>query len=507
VTDLRARLQAALGDAYRIERELGGGGMSRVFVAEEVALGRKVVVKVLPPEMGAGVNSERFRREIQLAASLQHPHLVPVHTAGHTGDLFYYTMPLVEGESLRETVAREGGLPVATVLRLLTDVVGALAYAHRQGIVHRDIKPGNVLVAHQHAMVTDFGVAKAVSEALPHGTLTSAGMAVGTPGYMAPEQAAGDPQVDHRCDLYAVGTLAYEMLTGRPAFWGHEPQIVLARQLTEDPPPLDQHRPDTPPALASAVMRCLARDPAQRWQTADELLAALEAAITPGGTPTGVALPRRAHAPRRVWLAGGLAAALLLIGGLTRLVLSRTRAAASPAAIAVFPFTVRGGADIAYLGEGIVNLLSTSLDGAGELRSVDPRGLLALVHSERLTMADPASALRLANRLHAGLFVLGDIVQVGDRRGLAVALYTPGGGVEPPGEAVVDGARRRRCSRSWTASRRSCWHRWAVALTRASPRSPPSPRPRCPRSRPISKAKPSSAPAASSPRSRRSSGP
>src|SRR5438094_3294310 len=192
--DLLARLQSALGDPYRIERELGGGGMSHVFLAKETALGRSVVVKVLPPEMAAGVNIERFRREIQLAASLQHPHIVPVLAAGQSGDLLYYTMPLVEGESLRAKLAREGELPVSETIRVLADVADALAYAHAHGVVHRDIKPDNVLISGQHALVTDFGVSKAVTDSTG-GSLTSLGVALGTPAYMAPEQAAADPHL------------------------------------------------------------------------------------------------------------------------------------------------------------------------------------------------------------------------------------------------------------------------------------------------------------------------
>src|SRR3989454_665616 len=214
------RLQAALGAAYRIERELGGGGMSRVFVAEEVELGRRVVIKVLAPELAAGVSVDRFKREIQLAASLQHPHIMPLLAAGPAEELLYYTMPLIEGESLRAKLAREGALPISDTVRILRDVADALAYAHKHGVAHRDIKPDNVLLSNPHAVVTDFGVAKALSQSTGRSSLPSAGVALGTPAYMAPEQAAADPHTDHRCDLYAVGALAYEMLTGRPPFTG-----------------------------------------------------------------------------------------------------------------------------------------------------------------------------------------------------------------------------------------------------------------------------------------------
>src|SRR5690242_6929935 len=202
MADLRPQLEAALAGRYRIERELGGGGMSRVYVAEEIGLGRHVVVKVLAPELSAGVNADRFRRETQLAAGLQHPHIVPLLTAGTAGDLLYYTMPLVDGESLRARVARDGPLPIADASRILKDVADALAYAHARGLVHRDIKPDNVLISGKHALVTDFGIAKAISQASGSAGLTSVGMAIGTPAYMAPEQAAGDPNVDHRADIY-----------------------------------------------------------------------------------------------------------------------------------------------------------------------------------------------------------------------------------------------------------------------------------------------------------------
>jgi eukaryotic-like serine/threonine-protein kinase len=255
--------------------------MSRVFLAEEVRLGRQVVLKLLPPEMGASVNAERFEREIQLAARLQHPHVVPLLTAGASGDLLYYAMPFITGESLRVKPAREGELPVNEAVRILREVVDALAYAHRNGVVHRDIKPDNILLSEGHAVVTDFGVAKAVTASSGGASLTSLGVALGTPAYMAPEQAAADPHVDHRADIYAVGALAYEMLAGRTPFTAPTPQALLAAQITQTPEPLSQHRRTVPAGLNAVVMRCLEKRPADRWQSAAELVPQLDAMSTP----------------------------------------------------------------------------------------------------------------------------------------------------------------------------------------------------------------------------------
>ncbi len=279
---LQDRLQSALGAAYRIESELGGGGMSHVFLAQEVRLGRQVVVKVLPPEMAAGVSAERFEREIRLAAKLQHPHIVPLLTAGAAGDLLYYIMPHVAGQSLRARLARDHELPVGETVRILRDVCDALAYAHAHGIVHRDVKPDNVLFSGKHALVTDFGVAKAVAQSTGSTSLTSLGMALGTPAYMAPEQAAADPATDHRADIYAVGVLGFEMLAGRPPFIGPSPQSVLAAQVSTAPEPVTKYRESTPPALAALIMRCCAKRAADRFQSASEILDQLEQMVTPG---------------------------------------------------------------------------------------------------------------------------------------------------------------------------------------------------------------------------------
>ncbi len=273
---LATRLRTALGPDYTLERELGGGGMSRVFVATEMALGRRVVVKVLPPDLAAGVNKERFRREIQLAAQLQHPHVVPLLTAGERDDLLWFTMPFIEGESLRITLNERKRLPVAEVMRILRNVVDALAYAHARGVVHRDIKPANILMSGSHAVVTDFGVAKALSAAIPIAGHTTSGMAIGTPAYMAPEQLAADPAADHRVDIYAIGLLAYELLTGIAPFSGSSPQATLAAQLTVRPTAPHISQPAIPRALSAVIMQCLEKDAAQRPPTATALLQALD---------------------------------------------------------------------------------------------------------------------------------------------------------------------------------------------------------------------------------------
>ncbi len=204
------RLKAALADRYAIERELGSGGMATVYLAEDLKHHRKVAVKVLRPDLAAALGPERFLREIEVAARLDHPHILPLHDSGEAQGFLYYVMPYVKGESLRDKLAAEGELPVSEAVRILRDIVDALAHAHREGVVHRDIKPDNVLLSDRHARVTDFGVAKAVSEATGRQALTTAGVPLGTPAYMAPEQAVADPHIDHRADIYAVGALAYE---------------------------------------------------------------------------------------------------------------------------------------------------------------------------------------------------------------------------------------------------------------------------------------------------------
>jgi serine/threonine-protein kinase len=281
------RLATALAGRYTVARELGQGGMATVYLAEDLKHHRKVAVKVLRPELAAALGAERFTREIEIGAQLQHPHILPLLDSGQAEGFLYYVRPYVDGESLRERLVRVGELPVHEAVKLLCEITDALSHAHMRGVVHRDIKPDNIMLSGRHALVMDFGVAKAVSEATGRQQLTTAGVALGTPAYMAPEQATADPHLDHRVDIYAVGAVAYELLAGRPPFTGASPQQVLAAHVTQAPEPLGNHRPSISSALSAVVMKCLAKRPADRWQTADELLGQLEPLMTPsvGMTP------------------------------------------------------------------------------------------------------------------------------------------------------------------------------------------------------------------------------
>src|SRR5687768_12937312 len=372
---VRERLVTALGSAYEIERELGGGGMSRVFVAEEARLGRRVVVKVLAPELTEGMSAERFEREVRLAARLQHPNIVPLLASGERGGLAYYIMPYVEGESLRHRLTREGRLPADAAVSVLRDVARALEYAHAHGVVHRDVKPENILFSGSAAAVADFGIAKAVHAARTSGgartadaggtatelqseTLTRAGSALGTPAYMAPEQAAGDPDVDARADVYAWGVVAYELLAGSPPFVGRAAHQLIAAHIAKAPPSLTARAPDVPAALAALVMRSLEKAPANRPQSATELLAALEGARTPSGSlPATEALPgpaREMSRRRRLRMAAAalLVVVLVIAGGVIAERAHRPAAREQPV-LAVLPFENLGQSSDAYFADGL----------------------------------------------------------------------------------------------------------------------------------------------------------
>jgi serine/threonine-protein kinase len=387
--------------------------MSRVFAATELGLSRQVVIKVLPPELAAGLSVDRFQREIQLAASLQHPHIVPLLSAGQAGDLLFYTMPLVEGESLRARLAREGELPVAEAVRVLRDVADALSYAHRHGVVHRDIKPDNVLLSDHHALVTDFGVAKALAESQPSPGLTATGLALGTPAYMAPEQAAADPHTDQRADIYALGVMGYEILAGEPPFTGRSAQSVAAAHLMQTPVPLAERRPSVPPALAALVMRCLEKRPADRWQSAADLLQAVEALTAPEGRTTAPSIapqPRRGIPRPRSGAIVVLGAALLFAAALGWLMIQRSRQSAPLDAdlIAVAPFDVPD-TRLSLWREGLVDVLSRNLDGAGPVRSVAATTVIRRWSGR----ADRPSAAALGRSTGARVVVFGSLIGTG----------------------------------------------------------------------------------------------
>jgi Tol biopolymer transport system component len=352
------RLKSALQDRYRVDREIGAGGMATVFLADDIKHNRKVAIKVLKEDLAASVGAARFLREIQIAAQLQHPNILPLLDSGDAGGLLYYVMPFVDGQSLRQRLAHERELPIGEAVRLLVEVVDALSHAHARGVVHRDIKPDNIMLSGRHALITDFGVARAVSEATGRNTVTSMGVALGTPSYMAPEQAVADPNVDHRADIYAVGVVAYELLAGRPPFNGVTPQQVLAAHVTATPDPLSQHRPGVSPALEAVIMRCLEKRPADRWQKCDDLLAALEPLATPsGGTnPTAARIEAVSGGGMKKggWVVAAatfvliLAAVLMKSGGSSQLQLGRSDAVTTDAGLEIFPAISPDGKFIAY---------------------------------------------------------------------------------------------------------------------------------------------------------------
>jgi TolB-like protein/Tfp pilus assembly protein PilF len=391
VTDFTQQLQHALGQTYTIERELGGGGMSRVFVATENALGRQVVIKLLSSAMGVDLSAERFEREIRLAAGLQHPCIVPVLTAGAADGVPFYTMPLIVGHTLRERMAEQERLPLDEALGVLRDLASALGHAHARGIVHRDIKPENILISGGYAQVTDFGIARAISESRTqvspaHKPLTQTGMVIGTPAYMAPEQASGDGAMDQRADIYAFGCLAYELLSGAPPFAGRSPHMTLMAHVSETPVPLRTHRPDLPPELALLVMRCLAKDPANRPQSAEDLLNVLRSPLAisqtaprPAARAPQVSKPQPATS-RRVprWALYMTAVTVIALAGVAVFAFRTDAARATPASVAVLPFTNVGGDSAQeYFSDGITDDLTSALAEIPGLRVAPRRSAFA----------------------------------------------------------------------------------------------------------------------------------
>jgi serine/threonine-protein kinase len=406
-------LRQALGSSYTIERELGGGGMSRVFVGEEVALGRKVAVKVLAPELAAGVSAERFQREIKLAAQLQHPNIVPVLATGIAAGLPYYTMPFVDGLSLRERLNRNAGLPIVEALSISKDVARALAYAHGQGIVHRDIKPENVLLADEAAVVTDFGIAKALAAArtdAPGGTLTQAGTSLGTPAYMAPEQISADPHVDHRADIYSFGCVAYEMLTGAAPFAHRTPHQLYAAHITEKPAPIADKRPDCPPDVAVMIMKCLEKDPNDRPQSARDISRSLDASQS---RPTQV--PAKAKPMRRGRLVVASAIAGIAVFSAIAAYATKSRGGGDDIhSLAVLPFENIGGDTAnAYFADGMSDELTTQLARVPGI---------TLASSSAVARLKTSDAAQIGHALDVGGVIDGTVRRYGDRLKLSAQL-------------------------------------------------------------------------------------
>lgn len=419
------RLKAAFAGSYDIDREVGAGGMATVYLARDLKHDRRVAIKVLRPELAAALGPDRFPREIRIVAQLQHPHVLPLHDSGESDGFLYYVMPFVDGESLRKKLDREGQLPVHDAVRILREVVDALAYAHGLGILHRDIKPDNVMLSGRHAMVMDFGVAKAVSAAGGE-TLTTVGVAVGTPQYMSPEQATGAENLDHRSDIYSIGILAYELLTGDTPFKGRTAQAILSAQVLEKAKPVSEIRQSVPAPLAELISRCLEKQPADRWQSAEEILRELEAIATPSGgiTPTTTRpvkvtdaklAPAKAGLPRAATV--GVAAALVIaIAGYVgwRALVNRTAGADH---VAVMPLQDLSGSDGVFA-DAMQDQIIVAL-GQVPGASVSPRSAVMQYRSEPKPMRDVAAELGV------GAILEGTLFRAGDRMRINVQLVEP----------------------------------------------------------------------------------
>jgi tetratricopeptide (TPR) repeat protein len=426
VSDFISDLQTALGPGFRVLRELGGGGMSRVFVAEELALGREVAVKVIAPDVMPGMSVDRFRLEMQVAARLQHPAIVPVLGTGSANGLTWFTMPMVAGETLRARLARETRLPMADVLRLTRDLFEALGTAHAAGVVHRDIKPENLFVSNRHLLVADFGVARAISQSTNTGDarLTGVGVALGTPAYMAPEQALADALLDHRADLYSAGLVVYEMLSGALPFEATTPQAFLAAHLSTPPAPLQPLRTDTPPALAALVMQCLEKEPAKRPATAAEVLERLEHV---SGTQTPLGLPAAARRRRAAPLVvAAIAAAVLGYGAYRQL--------AAPQATAMRDLVVVGqfahAAGDASLAGAVQQALRIDLGQSSRVRVPDPGRMRSTLRAMERADTTPLAGVvlqELARRLGAKAWIDGEVARAGSGFVLTARLITVDG--------------------------------------------------------------------------------
>ena len=429
--DLLARLSAALATRYTIERELGRGGMATVFLAQDLKHHRRVALKVLRPELTSALGPDRFLREIEIAAQFAHPHILSVFDSGEADGFLYYVMPYVNGESLRRRLIREGQLSVDDAVEIACEVADALAYAHSQGIVHRDIKPENILLAEGHAVVADFGIARAISEAqaATDDRLTGAGLVLGTPLYMSPEQSAGHLRLDGRADIYSLGCVLYEMLAGDPPFSGSSPQAIVARHAQESPAPLHQRRPGVPPQVEQAVTRALHKLPADRFASAAEFAAALPRYHTPQSPTVPTAASglrvRSPHVSRAGWAAIG---ALTLASALTATAFHRRSTPTLDASLyMVLPFRHRAQSVPMLLnGDQCESLLHDALGRWGGLEMVDPLWV-ADARSRRGGAASIQDGLAIARERRAGRVVLGEVWQFRDTVHVRGLLYDAAG--------------------------------------------------------------------------------
>jgi tetratricopeptide (TPR) repeat protein len=440
---LLERLQKTLQGRYRVESELGHGGSATVFQAQDLKHHRTVAIKVLDPDIARAVGPERFLMEIEISASLSHPHILPLLDSGHADGLLYYVMPHVKGRSLRDRLKKELQLPLNEALQITREVADALDYAHRQGVIHRDIKPENILIEEGHARVADFGIARALDSAGGE-ALTDTGIVVGTAQYMSPEQSSGEARLDGRTDIYSLGLVLYEMLAGEVPLTGPNPQATFARRLTDPVPSLLAVRDTVPNSVERAVTKALAKLPVDRFTTAERFGNSLAPGVVeltsppPAESPEGVR-PRWKPALRR-W--NRIALTLAAVGAVAIgawALWPRPPVPIEPTAIAVFPFSVSGSEDYTYLGEGMPYLLSTSLDGAAELRRVDPYALIKYWTLNGATDPDPKQAQAVAEHFGAGLFVLGNVVEFGGRVRLDASLYDWSRGSAPAAYAYAEG--------------------------------------------------------------------
>jgi tetratricopeptide (TPR) repeat protein len=409
---LVAPLTASLQDRYRIERELGRGGMATVYLSHDLRHDRPVALKVLRPELSSVLGRERFLREIEIAARLQHPNILPLFDSGSAGEFLYYTMPYVEGESLRDLLEREKQLPVDQALAIAREIGDALAYAHGHGVVHRDIKPGNIMVARGHALVADFGIARAIRTAGNADDLTASGLAIGTPAYMSPEQSTGQDGVDGRSDLYSLGCVLYEMLAGQPPFSGRTAQAIAARHLQDPPPALRVVRPSVPAGVQHAIETALAKVPADRFQTAERFVAALDKP------------ERREEGSRRgTWAPGVAVAAALLVGGALWRFGAPRSAALDPNKVVVFPLVeVPAGAAQAGTGEAIAVLIESALEHSDPLRWIDGWQQLQPEQRSNPSLVTSAAARGIARDRGALWYTTGAVVHGGDSTTIVLRL-------------------------------------------------------------------------------------